>query len=307
MSDLGHRRPPRSAGSVRPPAATLTARAAARRRWLAAVGVGLAGVFAAPGKSLAGGWTDQRANNTFYCRANFSLRDHEPLLFELSHLQADLKQTLCVAPPRELIELYLFKDKRSYRDYLKLRFPEAPDRRALFIKGAGPGQVFVYLSDELAVDVRHESTHALLHAALPMVPLWLDEGIAEYFEAPAEERIYRKKYVSSLRWNLRFGKAPRLTVLEAKRDVEEMSANDYRDAWSWVHFMLHGPPAAREELLAFLSDIQASAAPGRLSERLERRLPELDEQWAQHFRSLKPTPALAARPLGSAPAAARTR
>lgn len=272
-----------------------------RRRVLAWLGV--AAALFAPRRLLAGGWVDQRANNTFYCRANFSLRDHEPLLLELSRLQTDVKQTLAIAAPREPIELYLFKDKRSYQDYLKLRFPEAPDRRALFIKGAGPGQVFVYRSDELAVDVRHESTHALLHASLPMVPLWLDEGIAEYFEVPAEERTFRKKYVSSLRWNLRFGKAPRLLALEAKRDVEEMTASDYRDAWSWVHFMLHGPPEAREELLDFLRDIQAGAAPGRLSERLQRRLPDLDERWSQHFRWLKPPTALATKP---APANART-
>lgn len=276
-------------------------RLAERRRFAAALGLGLAGFLSTGLPVWAGGWTDQRANRTFFCRANFSLRDYEPLLIELSHLQADVKQSLNVAPPREPIELYLFKDKRSYQDYLKLRFPEAPDRRALFIKGAGPGQVFVYRSDELVVDVRHESTHALLHATLAMVPLWLDEGIAEYFEVPPDERAYRKKYVASLRWYLRFGKAPRLTTLEAKRDVEEMSANDYRDAWSWVHFMLHGPPVARQELLGFLGDIQAGAAPGRLSDRLAQRVPHLEAQWVEHFRALKPTPDLAAQPSQSAP------
>ena len=33
-------------------------------------------------------------------------------------------------------------------------------------------------------DLRHELTHALLHGVLQDVPLWLDEGLAVYFELP---------------------------------------------------------------------------------------------------------------------------
>ncbi|GIT30210.1 MAG: hypothetical protein Ct9H300mP1_22560 [Planctomycetaceae bacterium] len=31
-------------------------------------------------------------------------------------------------------------------------------------------------------DLRHEFTHGVLHSSLKRVPLWLDEGLAEYFE-----------------------------------------------------------------------------------------------------------------------------
>ena len=35
-----------------------------------------------------------------------------------------------------------------------------------------------------------------------------------------------------------------------------MDRSDYRAAWAWVHFMLHGPVEARDELVRFLADIR---------------------------------------------------
>ena len=44
--------------------------------------------------------------------------------------------------------------------------------------------VYTYWGDRIQQDLRHELTHALLHSVLKDVPLWLDEGLAEYFEMP---------------------------------------------------------------------------------------------------------------------------
>jgi hypothetical protein len=167
---------------------------------------------------------------------------------------------------------------------MQTHYPKVPFRRALFVKGNGPGRVFVYRQDELAIDVRHEATHAMLHAVLPMVPLWLDEGLAEYFEVPANLRVNDHPHLAALRWDLRLGNVPRMHVLESKRDLAELSGTDYRHAWAWTHFMLHGPPEARDELVRFLTEIRANTPPGKLSERLERRLPGMQDRLVQHFR-----------------------
>jgi hypothetical protein len=81
------------------------------------------------------------------------------------------------------------------------------------------------------------------------------------------------------------GRVSPLARLETRRDVAEMSAGDYRDAWAWVHFMLHGPPEARTELVRFLDDVRAGAAPGNLSQRLEAHLPGVERRLAEHFRA----------------------
>lgn len=232
----------------------------------------------------AGAWADQRVAGPFVCRADFSLAGLENLLGDLAQLQQDLVQRLDVPPADEWIEIYLFHNQGTYRSYLKRHFPDLPYRRALYVKRSGPGIVMAYYSSDLAVDLRHECTHALLHAVLPMVPLWLDEGLAEYHEVAPSERASGNQYLSGIRWKARLGLAPNLDKLEDKGSVEQMGSAEYRDAWAWVHFMLNGPPEANDELQRFLADIQAHTPPGLLSERLERRLPGVRQRFVSHFR-----------------------
>ncbi|MHB1036652.1 MAG: hypothetical protein ACYC35_18150 [Pirellulales bacterium] len=228
-------------------------------------------------------WVDARAVRPFVCRANFSLVGYDSVFDELAQLRQDLTWTLGLRPSDEVIELYLFGDKAGYRQYLQRQYPALPNRRALYVKNDEAGKVFAYRSDEFGVDLRHESTHALLHASLPVVPLWLDEGLAEYYEVPRSARAFDNPHLAALKWNLRLGMFPRLSALERKKDLPEMGATDYRYAWAWVHFMIEGPPAAHDELVRYLADIRSGAPPGLLSQRLERRLPGVERRLAEHF------------------------
>jgi hypothetical protein len=181
--------------------------------------------------------------------------------------------------------MFLFETKSTYQDYIRRYFPNVPARQALFIKERGPGMVFAYRSQDFEVDLRHECTHALLHAALPMVPLWLDEGLAEYFEVRAEQRARHHPHLNKIRWAARLGQLPRVQELEEIHSLSDMGQDEYRNAWAWVHFMLHGSAEANSELIQFVGEIQSHAPPGVLSERLERRLPDLHLRFADHFRT----------------------
>jgi len=258
-----------------------------RRWWLRmTIGLGLPMFFAllaAPCR--AADWVDVRVAGPFVVRADFPLAGLEGLLGELARLQNDLARSLGVRAPSEPIGLCLFRNEQTYRAYLGRHFPTTPYRRALFVKSDGPGQVLVHRNSQFAVDIRHECTHALLHSTLPMVPLWLDEGLAEYFEVPPRERASDNPYLKSVKWAVRFGMVASMEELEHETDFSKLSRNDYRDSWAWVHFMLHGPAEARHELIAYLADIQASTPPGTLSGRLARRLPNLRSRMAEHFKT----------------------
>ena len=242
-------------------------------------------VLAASAASSEGaGWADARVVGPFVCQADFPLAGVDRFLDELAPLQADLVRILGVSVAREPIQLYFFHDKSTYSRYLSRYLPNVPYRRALYVKSQGQGRVFAYKSADFEVDLRHECTHALLHASLPMVPLWLDEGLATYFEMPADQRPGGHPNLSSIRSSLRWGSPPRLENLERKANLSEMGRTEYRDSWAWVHFMLHGPAEAHEELMAFLADIQAGSPPGLLSARLQQRVPNLLPSFVEHFR-----------------------
>ncbi|REJ93659.1 MAG: hypothetical protein DWQ35_09920 [Planctomycetota bacterium] len=235
----------------------------------------------------AQGWRDHRVVGPFVCQADFPLVEYDHVFSELGQIQQELTARLGLPPAQEPIAIYLFETERRYRDYLRQQFPDVPYRRALFYKDQGPGVVLAYRSSQLEVDLRHECTHALLHASLPMVPLWLDEGLAEYFEVPAAERASENPHHSAIKWNMRFGMVPELKRLESWQRLDEMGRSEYRYAWAWAHFLLHGPPQARQTLQAYFADVAAHAPPGQVSDRLARVYADPEGALVEHFKRFR--------------------
>ena len=244
-----------------------------------------AGSIGWPPRCAAADWADSRTIGPFVCRADFPLQGLEGLLGELVQLQADLTRHLRIPRPAEPIELYLLHDEQTYAQYLNRYFPNVPYRRALYVKGEGPGMVFAHRGPQFEVDLRHECTHALLHAVLPEVPLWLDEGLAVYFEVPARQRAFDHPHLENLRRSARLGIVPPLESLERKANLAEVTGAEYAYAWAWVHFMLHASAAAHEELVAYLADMRKGAPPGQLSARLRRRLDDPAKRLAVHLQT----------------------
>ena len=230
-------------------------------------------------------WQDSRSHGPFQLRATFPLGDLAPLFQELSALELELQRTLAVPPAQQTIDVYLLNDQRAHKELLAQLYPRVPYRRALYVQRGGKGVVYAYRHPELSIDLRHECTHSLLHASLPMVPLWLDEGLAEYFEVSGPERAFDNPHLAKLRWNHRFGMVRSIESLEKCGDLSQMGAVEYRFAWAWVHFMLHGPLPAHRELVHFLADIERGNPPGVLSQRLRKAVPQLEDQFVAHFKS----------------------
>ncbi len=58
---------------------------------------------------------------------------------------------------------------------------------------------------------------------------------------------------------------PDLATLEARTDLAQMGQAEYAGCRAWVHFLISGPPAARQELIAYLADLREGRPPGLLS------------------------------------------
>src|SRR5690606_3165682 len=121
-------------------------------------------------------------------------------------------------------------------------------------------------------------------ASVGQLPLWLDEGLAEYYEVAPDERAAGSPYASSVRWNVRFGYIPDLEKLERLRELHEMGRDEYRDAWAWTHFLLHGSDTSRGALGAYLKQIEEGPEPGSLSTYLRRQLGDPERAFAHNFR-----------------------
>lgn len=229
------------------------------------------------------GWVDERSIGIFDFHAEFPLGDVESLVVELGELQKDIESTLDLKCSERRIEIYLFSNRWSYQSYTRKHVPDGAGRRALYVAGNDVGRVYAYRHRELEIDLRHETTHALLHNALQYVPLWLDEGLAEYFEVAAPRRADKQVRIRILGGIVSQRIAP-LSQLEAIRKLPDFTETNYRDSRCWVHFLLHGPPEAHAALEEFLATIPTGREPTPVSISLQRRLPDLEQRFQQHFR-----------------------
>jgi hypothetical protein len=237
------------------------------------------------GSPCLGQWPYQQQWGLFHVHADFSPDRVRSLFSELDMLQRDLQEQLRIGPMQEHVDVYLFAQREVYHNYMRHYFPQMGVRQAMYIKSNSPGNVFAYLGPEFAIDLRHEATHAMLHAMLPLLPLWLDEGLAEYFEVTAEQRRDGNPYLRTVVRDAHLNRSPSLVQLEALRDLSEFGPPEYRDAWAYVHFLLHGPPAARQVLWGYLADIRGHRPPRPISGMLDESLADPRAALIEHFRN----------------------
>src|SRR5262249_53884215 len=157
----------------------------------------------------------------FVFLSDFEVDRNSPVFQELANLRDQVYKELQLPPGRADIFVYLFEDRDHYKRFMNAKHPELPDRRAFFVSqprtiaGGEDLLVYTFWGDRIQQDLRHELTHGLLHSVLKDVPIWLDEGLAEYFELPAEKKGVNAGHVVSLRRALEGSlNKPDLTRLE---------------------------------------------------------------------------------------------
>jgi hypothetical protein len=238
----------------------------------------------------------------FVFLSDFEIQRNLPLFKELAQMREQINKELRLPPSEREVFVYLFEDQEHYERYMQAKHPDLPKRRAFFLAqprrlgGVEDLLVFTYWGHRIHQDLRHELTHAMLHSVLKDVPLWLDEGLAEYYETPPGWNGANAQHVESL---LQANTSFNLERLEQLQDVQQMSPGEYREAWAWVHLMLHSSPRARQVLVAYLAELRTSAQPGLLQPRLATVFLSPDQVLREHLTdldsSLKTRPASARR------------
>jgi len=200
---------------------------------------------------------------------NYALPVEEGVVKQLVDLQSQIEATLGfrVEAGEHPIEVYILADRKSFEHFLTFYYPDLPQRRAFFIAQANRRVVYTFKGDRLEEDIRHEATHALLNLALGEIPLWLDEGLAEFFEVSNPTGLNRE-HLARLPQDIKEGWSPSLERLEALKSVRRLSPRDYRESWAWVHFLLNSSGDGRAALLAYVGDLRGSGEAKPLSTRL---------------------------------------
>lgn len=228
-------------------------------------------------------WPVEWQVGRFSVHADFPLGEPQDLANELSEMTADLTSQLKLLPSDRLVHIVLFQSAREYNRYMQTYFPALPQRRAWFLQDRGPGMLFTHWHADVAIDLRHEITHAILNDGNQPLPLWLDEGLAEYFELPRESRYAGNQNLVDIADRARQGYVPSLQRLESVTDLNEFSDAHYRDSWSWVHFLMHRSEESRNLLTRFINGRDHGVQPMPLSRQLIQIVPDINGEYQAHF------------------------
>ena len=180
---------------------------------------------------------------------DFSPEAHQRLWDDLIACRGDLGRDLALPESDEPIHVYLFEDADEYKAFMRLHHPGFPKSRAGFNETGSRLEVYAHWGDRVAEDLRHEVMHGYIHSAVPNTPLWLDEGLAEYYEVPRGTSGVNHEHVRWLAARLERGEwKPDLARLERLGPADGMTRADYAEAWAWVHFLLQSGGRGRHDL-----------------------------------------------------------
>lgn len=191
---------------------------------------------------------------------------------DLAHLRKTLE---AIAPDAEFNSplpsyIYLFRNDATFTPYK-------------FLVDGRPASVAGYftphpLGNYIALNVRgaknasevmyHEFVHYFINNNLPSVPLWFNEGLAEYYsgfevrDADARIGLPINHHVSWLRQNDLIPIDQLFAVDNESPEYNERSRRGgfYAESWAMVHYLMVGNPERRPQLFEYLQRVASGEA-----------------------------------------------
>ena len=220
--------------------------------------------------------------------SDFQFPDNHRLLVDLQEMRSRITEELDLPPSDEPVEVYLFKTPRRYQKFLAHHYPQFPERRAFFVQTDTRLCVYTYWGDRIAEDLRHEVCHGYLHAAVPNIPLWLDEGLAEFYERDESVEGFHQEHVDLLVAARERGDwEPQLARIESLEEMEEMSELEYAEAWLWTHFPSADDRMAKKSAPRNVTDCSPQKREAPLWQQWHLIEPDVSQQLLDHLAQLQ--------------------
>jgi tetratricopeptide (TPR) repeat protein len=170
--------------------------------------------------------------------------------------------------------VYTFDDRKSLEPFVPLRDGRPATLGGYCICGPATDVNVIAVSlagyDDASRIVFHEYAHLLLRNAAPNVPLWLNEGLAEYYSTfrlrnegrQAEIGRPIEQHVAVLRQRF----VPVAQLIAVDRSSRFYNEGDrrsifYAEAWALTHYLLMERPNGGAALDRYLSIVAGGAAP----------------------------------------------
>ncbi len=170
--------------------------------------------------------------------------------------------------------IFVFKDAFSFQPYARSYNSKVVDKGGYFL-GRQLGNYVAVNADQHGQErevIYHEYIHYLLRNNVATLPLWLHEGLAEYYstlqvnQGEARVGLAPPQHVPWLRQHPLIPLATIFAVDEHSPEYNEQSRSGgfYAESWLLVHYLISGNPARRREAAELLRLAQAGTPADRL-------------------------------------------
>lgn len=198
-------------------------------------------------------------------RTKQALRNLETLRAVLSNLSSGF-MTRTAKP----VYVYVFEKNASLKRYAGDVSKGSKELAGFHVTGPDRNVLAMSLaaSANPAETLYHEYLHEVLAATFPKIPLWLNEGIAEYYttfacgEGVAEIGRPVKSHVLALR-NEKVLPVEWLIGVDGESpdyNEEDRAGAFYAQSWATVHWLMRGRPELRQRLAAYLGALLEGTA-----------------------------------------------
>lgn len=171
------------------------------------------------------------------------------------------------------IYIFVFKDGNSFRPYQRLYNGKPLDSGGYFLSRELANYVAInggQHGDERTI-IYHEYLHYVLRNNYASLPLWLNEGLAEFystFQVTEDEARIGLPIPEHVAWLRKNPLIPLTTLFTVHQDSPEYNEGTrrgafYAQSWALVHYLLSGSPERRRqasEYLRLAQDVGSSDA-----------------------------------------------
>ena len=218
-------------------------------------------------------------------------RGFEKILAELKKLPLRLSEAYGSPAIVRAVNVLIFADRQQYFSHLEKTLPTAPRRNSLFIVRSGRPTILAVQGETLLQDLTHEAVHSLNHLTFrnTSMPLWMDEGLAEWAEDSVEQqsRVHGKALRQLLgEQRILLPEPISLAALEKIKSTTRADAVDYAASWAWCRFLLSRKAGCRGVWNRYLQDIRGGQQAGRLSHRLALSVPDYEQRFLRFLTSI---------------------
>ena len=191
-------------------------------------------------------------------------------------VQQQLVEELAVPPIEGPVRIYLFAHQKDFSRYVLENIPsvnrsETLGRHGIFLLRQGRPYVFLVKGDDLVRSLRHECVHVVLNVSHPGLPIWMDEGLAQCYEA-SDGSHWSDRAARVLSKDVMRRAPPTAESLTKLRSMSQLGTREYAGCWANLHHLLEDEDAGRPALRAYL----AALMDGNEKPTLAVRIPPLN-------------------------------